>query len=201
VVLAIGRDRQPLPGPKDSHQVLGPVIVGGEIGIADRPILTDAILHRLRFEIPLGHPQRDPRPGVGSSAHGVNPRPVEIGSRGGAIAIDVGMDIEVFSVGAHLPESVILPRFAQAPEGHLIGPGVLGVEDLGSIPFWTDLELQDIQATVDQDVGGNAPGGSGADDDYVVDGRRFFDLHRNATLSLNYEGKQKVTENGRTENW
>ena len=140
VVVPVGSHRQSFARSKDPHQLLCPVIVRGEVRVADRPILARPILHRLGLEVPLGHPQGDPCPGVRSPTNRVDSRPMKIGPGARCVAVDARMHVEVLRIRTHLPEAVILPGLAEPPPRHLVGPSVLGVKDLRPVPFGTNLQ-------------------------------------------------------------
>src|SRR5262245_52025859 len=168
MIIAVRRDGQVFARAEDAHQVFCLVVIGREVLIRDGPVFARAVLHRFQLEVPLGHPQRDARPGVGAPADDVDARPVKVSAGRGGVTVNARMDVEVLGVGADLPQPVVLARLAQPAKRHLVRPRMLRIKLFIAIPLRADFEQQDVEAFVDQHMRCDAARGARSYNDRVI---------------------------------
>ena len=165
-----GALRMPSDASGHADEALGLVVVGRHVLIADRPVESQAV-GRLRFEVVVRHPERDPSVVVRAAAQDPGSEPREITARRDG----VGLAFELCAaVGRAVGEpgrttGVGLSARTRAAMRNLVRPHVL--LQIGHVQHRARLEQEHRDAEVGQDLGGCAATRTRADHHDVVDRR------------------------------
>ncbi len=185
---AVGQVRNVLLRARDAEQRVHLVVVGRDVGIADRPVLAEPVV-ALRLQIQLREAQRHAAPEIGLAAEhaGADPRVRRAGDRVLLLVGDPVAREVIARVGHHLLVLLHLGREPVRPvEGAVLGrrerelvhrqpmaPHVLvrplhRLVLLLRVEHAPGLEQEHLDARHRQLERGHAAGSAGADDDGVV---------------------------------
>src|SRR5690606_36457166 len=163
---------KPLDAPEDADQPADPVVVGGQVVIANRPVLPEPV-DRLAAEVVGTEAKGDAAPGVGAPAPHASAPPAEAGP--GRPRVRLALDLPSPVAGVELAKLSFAGR-CPAPRG-LVGPLEHFGVPLGE-PLPTGFQHEDPGTRGGQRVRSHTAAGPGSHDDHVVRVLRGSDRHR-----------------------
>ena len=188
--LAVGQVLEALGVAGDAEVEVDLVVVGGDVGVGDGPVLAEAVA-ALRLEVVVGKAEGQAAPDVGLAPQAAGPHPGVLRARvgvvllvhhdvlrvvGAAPALHVGVDGGVGAVllgVGRIADRVLVLGEGVAVVGHLAATRVV-VGPLHRLQLRLDVELlprlehQHLEALLGEDVSGHASRGPRAHHDGVV---------------------------------
>ena len=168
-----------LPGPCDSDEGLGLVVVGRKILVGNGPVGPQTI-PAVGVKVVIGKPQRDPPVMVGPPSHNPGAEPQKVAALGDGVGFSLQGPTAPDRTGVKMAEGLSTPEvdasaLLRSPMIHFMGPDVL-LEVGQRVQHGAGLQQGHPNPQPGQHVGDGSTARAGPDHDHFVLFRTIFDV-------------------------